>query len=203
MRQVWPLALMLCADRIPNKLTHFRKGALTHAGSPDPRNNRICITLRRHALANWCCRSTCWRTSCRQRQFRLLVSLARTMMAQAIRAILFGERHSRHFRGRRSISRPSQGRLSVPCSLRAADDGHRPDHQQPPQISIALLGDAAEPVLSAGGMPLGHQPDPSRKTAPRREGLPVADLGNQCGGADRPMPREASQASLSQRLRRR
>src|SRR5579864_3445508 len=43
-RQVWPLALMLCADRVPNKNAHFRSGALTQAGSPDPRNNRICIT---------------------------------------------------------------------------------------------------------------------------------------------------------------
>jgi CRP/FNR family transcriptional regulator, cyclic AMP receptor protein len=29
MRQVWPLALMLCADRVPNKNAHFRSGALT------------------------------------------------------------------------------------------------------------------------------------------------------------------------------
>jgi hypothetical protein len=43
-RQVWPLALMLCADRVPNKLAHFGRGALTQAGSPDPRNDRICIT---------------------------------------------------------------------------------------------------------------------------------------------------------------
>ena len=43
-RQVWPLALMLCADRVPNRLTHFKTGALTQAGSPDPRNDRVCIT---------------------------------------------------------------------------------------------------------------------------------------------------------------
>src|SRR6516225_5060907 len=43
-RQVWPLALMLCADRVPNKIAHFGRGALTQAGSPDPRNDRICIT---------------------------------------------------------------------------------------------------------------------------------------------------------------
>ena len=44
MRRVWPLALMLCADRVPNKNAHFRGRALTRAGSPDPRNDRICIT---------------------------------------------------------------------------------------------------------------------------------------------------------------
>jgi pimeloyl-ACP methyl ester carboxylesterase len=32
---------------------------------------------------------------------------------------------------------------------RVADDGHRAYDQQPPQISITLLGDAAEPVLAA------------------------------------------------------
>src|SRR5271167_2724889 len=42
--RIWPLALMLCADRVPNKTTHFGRGALTQAGSPDPRNDRICIT---------------------------------------------------------------------------------------------------------------------------------------------------------------
>src|SRR5258705_4486874 len=44
MRRVWPLALMLCADRVPNKNAHFGSRALTQAGSPDPRNDRICIT---------------------------------------------------------------------------------------------------------------------------------------------------------------
>src|SRR5712672_1962670 len=44
MRRVWPLALMLCADRVPNKNAHFRSRALTQAGSPDPRNDRICYT---------------------------------------------------------------------------------------------------------------------------------------------------------------
>src|SRR4051794_23468597 len=43
-RRGWPLALMLCADRVPNKTAHFRSRALTQAGSPDPRNDRICIT---------------------------------------------------------------------------------------------------------------------------------------------------------------
>src|SRR6267142_7105723 len=44
MRQVWPLALMLCADPVPNKNANFGSRALTQAGSPDPRNDRICIT---------------------------------------------------------------------------------------------------------------------------------------------------------------
>src|SRR6478672_6301199 len=36
MRRVWPLALLLCADRVPNKCAHFRSRALTQAGSPEP-----------------------------------------------------------------------------------------------------------------------------------------------------------------------
>ena len=43
MRQVWPLALMLCAGSGPNQ-THALGSALTQTGSPDPRNDRICIT---------------------------------------------------------------------------------------------------------------------------------------------------------------
>jgi hypothetical protein len=31
MRQVWPLALMLCADRVPKKNAHYRRRALTQA----------------------------------------------------------------------------------------------------------------------------------------------------------------------------
>lgn len=38
---------------------------------------------------------------------------------------------------------------------------------------------------SIGRVLLRRQPDPGRKTAPRCEGIPVADLGNPCGGAGR------------------
>jgi hypothetical protein len=117
MRRVWPLALMLCADRIPNKSAHFRSRALTHAGSADPRNDRICITSScprqlglpilsagaRHAASN---------------SFGSLYLSPRTMMAQAIRAILLASATATTFVGRRSINRPSQGRFCVPC-LRA------------------------------------------------------------------------------------
>src|SRR5262249_13026467 len=43
MRHGWPLALMLCADQVPIQSTAFGD-ALTQAGSPDPRNDRVCIT---------------------------------------------------------------------------------------------------------------------------------------------------------------
>jgi hypothetical protein len=116
MRRVWPLALMLCADQVPNKNAHFRSRALTQAGSPDPRNDRICITSScpcqlvlpiylpaRHAASN---------------SFGSLYLSPRTMMAQAIRAILLASATAATFVGRRSINRPSHGRFCVPC-LRA------------------------------------------------------------------------------------
>lgn len=42
-------------------------------------------------------------------------------------------------------------------------------------------------------MLLRHQSDPGRKTAPRGECLPVADLGDQCGGSDRADARDLRQ----------
>src|SRR6516165_4746402 len=124
-------------------------------------------------------------TSCRQQQVRLLVSLAPDHDGPGHPCDLVGERDGRHFRGS-ALHQPAKPRpLLGAVPARVADDGHCPDDQQPPQISIALLGDAAEPVLAAGGVLLRHQPDPGRKTAPGGESLPVADLGNQCGSGDR------------------
>src|SRR6266480_7594741 len=60
MRQVWPLALMLCPNR-----SHALESALTQTGSPNPRNNRICITSscpRQFVEAPdlCCCRQQSW-----------------------------------------------------------------------------------------------------------------------------------------------
>jgi len=183
MRQMWPLTLMLCADRVPNKNAHFRRSALTQAGSPDPRNDRICIT-----------------SSCPRQLVLPIYLLACLMPPATVSALcisrpdhdgpghprnLVGERHGRHL-GWPTFHQSCEPRPPLGSVLaRVADDGHCADDKQPPQISIALLGDAAEPVFAAGGVLLRHQPDPDRKTAPRREAIPVADLGNQCGGADR------------------
>src|SRR5262249_23632911 len=40
---VKPLAIMLCADRVPIVRAHF-KSAMTQTGSPDPRIDLVCIT---------------------------------------------------------------------------------------------------------------------------------------------------------------
>ena len=116
-------------------------------------------------------------------------------MAQAIRAILLASATAATLVCRRSINRASHGRLPLPCFLRIANDGHGTGDQQPSQVAIALLGDAAELVLAAGRMLLGHQPNPGGKVAPRAELLPVADLGNQGGGHDRADARDLLQAT--------
>src|SRR5262249_37936545 len=76
-----------------------------------------------------------------------------------------------------------------------ADDGHGTCYEQPSQVAITLLGDAAEPLLAAGRVLLGHQPDPGSKIAPRAELPPVADFGNQRGGHDWADARDLLQAT--------
>jgi hypothetical protein len=121
MRQVWPLALMLCADRVPNKKAYLGIGALTQAGSPDP--GTTVSALRRHALANWCCQSSFWPVSCRQRQLRLLVFLAPDHDGPGHRRNLVGERDGRHL-GWSTFHQPAKpGTLlrSVFARVKAAD----------------------------------------------------------------------------------
>jgi hypothetical protein len=105
-RQVWPLALMLCADLVPNKLAHFGRGALTQAGFsrsperpylhyvvvPSPIGVADLAAGLRHGASN---------------SFGSLYLSSRTMMAQAIRAILLASATAATFVGRRSINRPS------------------------------------------------------------------------------------------------
>jgi hypothetical protein len=87
------------------------EGAMTQAGSPDPRNDRICIT------------SSCPRQfvslSCPLRSYAAsnLGSLnrsPRTIMAQATRAILLASATAATLSGLRSMIRVSHSRL-VPC----------------------------------------------------------------------------------------
>ena len=116
-RQVWPLALMLCADRVPNKLAHFKKECVDPSGfSRSPERPYLHYVVMPspigvadlsgdlpHAASN---------------SFGSLYLSPRAMMAQAIRAILLASATAATFVGRRSISRPSHGRFWVPC-LRA------------------------------------------------------------------------------------
>jgi hypothetical protein len=53
-----------------------------------------------------------------------------------------------------------------------------PRCEQAAEISVALLADAAEPLLAATRALLRYQPDPSREVAARPEGLRIGDTGN-------------------------
>src|SRR5262249_5759258 len=105
MRRGKPLALMLCADRVPIKTTHFKvrwpKRVLPIPGT-------TVSALRRHALANWCIHAA-------SNSFGSLYLSLRTMMAQAIRAILLASATAATFAGRRAITRVSQGRVVPYC----------------------------------------------------------------------------------------
>jgi hypothetical protein len=125
--------------------SHAFKDALTQAGSPDPRNDRFCIT------------SSCPRQSILP-IYLIAVSHAainsvgslylspRTIMAQAIRAILLASATAATLTGRVAIRRASHGRF-VPCcrayritAIAPATSSHRryrlPCFEIPPSRSL-------------------------------------------------------------------
>src|SRR5262249_18686165 len=134
---------------------------MTQTGSPAPRNDRICIT------------SSCPRQlvvpTCRflrgQQQRRLPVSLTTNHDGPGNPGYLVGQGDGGPL-GRPRCHQPSQpGMLLRAVLLRIADDGHGTIDEQPPQVSIALLRNAAELVLAAARVLLRHQPDPGGQTS--------------------------------------
>src|SRR5262245_29843809 len=93
---------MLCADQVPIQTSH----SLTLAGSPDPRNDRVCLS--------WLCsRQFLWLLPATDsyaagNNFGSLNRSPRTIMAQAIRAILLASATAATLVDRRSIRRASQ-----------------------------------------------------------------------------------------------
>src|SRR5262245_41498357 len=114
-------------------------------------------------------------------------------MAHAMRAILLASATAATLIGRRPIRRASQSRF-VPC-WHISDDGHGAGDEQPAQMSIALLRDAAQSVFAAGRMLSRHQSDPCSKTAAGRERFPISDLGHQRGSDNRTNTRDFLQPS--------
>jgi hypothetical protein len=103
LRQVWPLALMLCADGSQSKAR--TKSAMIQRVLPVP--GTTVSALRRHALA-----AAAYAAS---KSAGSLYLSPRTMMAQAIRAILLAKATAATLVGRRAIDCPSQGCFFVPC----------------------------------------------------------------------------------------
>src|SRR5262245_17697283 len=157
--------------------SHAFEDAMTQAGSPDPRNDRVCITslCPRQFLV-----TSAFRQLRRRQQLRLLESLA---------AHHHGPRHACDFVSKcngSDLDRPTPHQTSEPrpfCAVLAciSDDGHGAGHEQPAQMSIALFRDAAQSLFAAGRMLSRHQADPCSKTAAGRERLPISDLGHQRG----------------------
>ena len=117
MRQVWPLALMLCTDRVRNKNAHFRKRCVDPSGfsrSPERPYLHYVVVPSPIGVAALSAGGSHAASS----SFGSLYLSPRTMMAQAIRAILLASATAATLVGRRSINRASHGRLCVPC-LRA------------------------------------------------------------------------------------
>lgn len=63
-------------------------------------------------------------------------------------------------------------------SFGVTDDGERADNQQLAQVSVALLGDAAEPLIAATGVLLRHESDPGREVATGLEGMRIGNAGS-------------------------
>jgi hypothetical protein len=110
-RQVWPLALMLCAERVPIESPHLKcddpngfsrspeRPYLHYVVMPSPIGG-VPICPLPYAASN---------------SAGSLYLSPRAMMAQAIRAILLAKATAANLVGRRAINRPSHGCLFVPC----------------------------------------------------------------------------------------
>src|SRR5262245_40891938 len=81
--------------------------------------------------------------------------------------------------GRRASSPVSPGPMPGAMDPGIADHGERASREQAAQIAIALLADAAKPVLAAARVLLRHEPDPGREVPPRSEGPGIGNTGDQ------------------------
>ena len=113
MRQVRPLALMLCADLVPIVSAHFWKCDDPNGFSRSPERPYLHYVVMPSPIGVAdLSAGVCYAA------INIVGSLylsPRTMMAQAIRAILLASATAATLAGRRSINRASHGRFLVPC----------------------------------------------------------------------------------------
>src|SRR5947199_1727256 len=124
-------------------------------------------------------------------------SFSRSITAQAIRAVLFASATATTSGGRRRRSPITHG-----SALVAFDRSRfaRPIDEQPAQITVAALGDAAQPGFPAGRILPRHQAQPGRKLTARAEYTGVGYRRRNRRGDDRPNARNARQP-LTDRVR--
>src|SRR5439155_24015435 len=92
-----------------------------------------------------------------------------------------GPDHPSHLVGqcdRRDLWRTTGEQMHQPWPLRSmllsvADDSQGSDHQQLPQISVALLGDATQLLLATAGVLPRYKTNPGSKVSARLEGCGI------------------------------
>ena len=106
------------------------------------------------------------RRLCRRPQLGCLIALVAGKQHPGDAGGLVGQGDGGHL-GRLAgdeVGQPRQVRGA--STLGMADHRHGAGHQQPSEILIALLGDAPEPLLAAGGALPGHSSYPCRQRTP-------------------------------------
>jgi hypothetical protein len=147
--------------------TRAFEDALTLASSPDPRNDRFCIT-------SLCPRQFLVTSACRQLRRRQQVRLLEPLAAHH-----HGPGHAREFVGaatligRRSIRRVSQSRF-VPCWRAYRMTAIAPATRSQLKCRFPCFEILPSRSLPPGRMLSRHQADPCSETTARREHLPIS-----------------------------
>jgi hypothetical protein len=154
------------------------RSALAQMGFPVLGFDRWCITSRLPFPNSARC---CWLN---RSHYRFSISLP---------GHHHGPDHPGHLAGqrdRRDLGRPAGEQMHQPGSLRSmplsvTDDSQGPDHKQLPQISIALLCDAAQLLLAAAGVLPRYKADPGSQSSARLEGCGVRHGSDHSAGQHR------------------
>ncbi len=106
--------------------------------------------------------------------------------------VFVGQSHGRDLRRtpRKQLQEPRSARA---IALSVSNDGKGADDEHLAQVSIALLGDAAEPLLSAAGVLSRNQTDSGRQVATSLEGRRIGHGGDHGAGQKRPDARDLHQ----------
>ena len=131
----------------------------------DRRIDRLCITCCL-PFPTFTSRRVSARSRLRRQCYGFLVSLTSGHHRPGHPRDLVGERDGGDlcWSARQECREPGPMRGAVDLGI--SDDGKRARCEQAAQIAIALLADAAEPVLAPTRMLLRHQPDPGREVPP-------------------------------------
>ena len=188
----WPLAIMLSADQVPVKSPRSKRpGASGLSWSVADWHG--CVTglcslqLRRADL------SACSRFLCRRRSS---IRLAPRHHRPGDPRHLVGQRDCRNL-GRAPLHQLHQPWMArVAELLGASDHGERADDEQLSKVSVPCLADAAQLLLTAGGVLLGTSPIQALRSRPERKTFGSGMLATKAVEMSGPTPGIASRARL-------